>query len=130
MKFEEVLPKLRRGATARRAPWMPDRIVDIAEDGHVVLSTPADNFYLTREDVLANDWEIVKEPPLRVICDGGVWGRERVPCENKIVFECGCRRCQRGGPEERFHACIEHRQAVGERHARIYDRSVSWVTIG
>ena len=51
MKFEEVLPALRRGEKVRRASWIPDRT-----------GTPPSGFFDGRDIIVGDDWEVVQRP--------------------------------------------------------------------
>ena len=49
-------------------------------------------------------------------CDGPT-------CSEKPVYECGCRRCDRESPDERFYSCLNHKQEVKAKHWRIRESS-------
>jgi hypothetical protein len=55
-------------------------------------------------------------------CDERVTNDPPAWCACPVTHACGCSRCSREDPEDRFHACAEHvgSDVVAQRHARIY----------
>ncbi len=73
MKFEEILPALRKGKKIRRKDYTPDYYIYLDNDcldGESLksflptFSRIVDCFSLSSKDLLADDWEIVEEPLL------------------------------------------------------------------
>ena len=67
MKFEEVLPALREGKKIRRKNIVWKNYYGylfVIENKDKIFSDSAgnDDYKLTKEDLLVDDWEIVKEP--------------------------------------------------------------------
>lgn len=67
MKFEEVLPALREGKRIKRKDVVWQNyygFLFIGKTENKIFSDSVGNndYKLTKEDLLANDWEIVKEP--------------------------------------------------------------------
>ncbi len=54
MKLEDILPQIRAGRKARRKGWTPPFNVQVDRDSGL--------HYLTRTDILTDDWELVPEP--------------------------------------------------------------------
>jgi len=60
-----------------------------------------------------------------MICDAGFEGKA---CSVEPTWECACPRCLREpDPEERFHACHQHRELVATAHLRVRGRLPIWV---
>jgi hypothetical protein len=70
MKLEEILPELRKGKKATRKGWTPPFHIQVDRDSGL--------HYLTRTDILAEDWELISEPRkckawLNLYASGDVW---------------------------------------------------------
>ena len=62
MKFEEVLPSLRQGKKIRRTSWGKDILVELLLGKILVQGVDIMQTYdLDNDDILGDDWEIVKE---------------------------------------------------------------------
>lgn len=59
MKFEEVLPALRKGKKIRRNFWWEGHYFKLTLDE--IVDQEKRVFVLSRDDLFADDWEIVKE---------------------------------------------------------------------
>lgn len=80
MKFEEVLPFLRQGHSARRRSWSPDIVIRTAKFDRLILcersfqdpSTPhqiIDDWGIGESlgvDIMSDNWELAATPPPRV----------------------------------------------------------------
>lgn len=63
MKFEEVMVALRNGERIRRRAWGKDKYIYRGEDYSFYDETGVTcNTFMNFEDVLYDDWEIIKEP--------------------------------------------------------------------
>lgn len=64
-------------------------------------------------------------------CDGLWLGDDHTSCEAPILLECGCSRCEREEPDERFYACADHQhqRIAGDRHYWVHDRIISWCIV-
>ena len=56
-------------------------------------------------------------------CGSGV-----TACSGVVAYECGCDRCARN-PDDNVHACIDHKDAAGAQHCRIFDRDPLWFRV-
>lgn len=48
-------------------------------------------------------------------------------CGGRSTAWCGCARCARETPDERFYACDAHQDRVEAKHERIRGRPCRWV---
>ena len=60
MKFEEILPALREGKKIRRAFWWEGHYIKLVRDG--IIDQNEISLTFGKEDLMGEDWEIVKEP--------------------------------------------------------------------
>lgn len=77
MKFEEVLPALRKGKKVGRKKW--DKSYYVNNYGEA---------YVDWEDLLATDWEIVKETKKVKLRDLTEEQYREYDCEERICAEC------------------------------------------
>ena len=61
MKFEEVLPALRKGKKIRKIFWWNDHYIIWNEDNEIVASDTGKTCVFGKEDFTCADWEIVEE---------------------------------------------------------------------
>ena len=59
MKLEEVLPALREGKKIRRTFWWEGHYFKLTSDG--IVDQEGKNFIIGKDDLFADDWEVVKE---------------------------------------------------------------------
>lgn len=96
MKFEEVLPSLRQGKKIRRTSWGKDILVELLLGKILVQGVDIMQTYdLDNDDILGDDWEIVKEKKkvkLRDLTKKQYKTFVDNKCENQIVG-IGCVDC-------------------------------------
>jgi hypothetical protein len=61
MKFEEILPEIRKGCKARREIWRSPYFIRMTESG-LMVDSDGDSRYITGKEMNADDWELVPEP--------------------------------------------------------------------
>jgi hypothetical protein len=61
MKFEEILPHIRKGRKVRRARWRSPYCISMLESG-LIIDCDGDSRVITGKEMNADDWELVPEP--------------------------------------------------------------------
>ncbi|MGL6228693.1 MAG: Thoeris anti-defense Tad2 family protein [Culicoidibacterales bacterium] len=85
MKFELALKALKEGETVSRRCWCADKKVYIVDSEIVVFLYGYSRPFLTSDDVMANDWEIVEQVEIKRVSNGNeMFGRQKIERRRQI----------------------------------------------
>lgn len=59
MKFENILPALKKGKTCSRTAWCSDKRVEVVNDTITVFLYGYSRPFLSSDDIMADDWVFV-----------------------------------------------------------------------